>query len=276
MLTLFACPKPFTNSHIAIIQHNAIKSWTLLRPKPEIFLCGDESGVAETCKEFGLNHLTDIARNEFGTPLLNDIFKKVQEFSRQELLAYVNADIILLNDFMEAVQKVGRWFDRFLIFGARWDIEMSGPYHFDHSEWEKHLRDLALRSRVPGPLPGLGEYFVFRKGWPDLPAFAIGRTAFDNWFIYCGRTLGIPVIDATPSIMAIHQKHDYSHHPQNFEGVWKGEEAQRNQRLAGGPYACQFGVYDATHLLTLQGLKRALGWKYFRRAVEKSLVKVFN
>jgi hypothetical protein len=69
MLTIFACPKPFTDPHIAIIQRNAITSWTLLRPRPEIILFGDEPGVTEICKELGLRHVGEVERNEYGTPL---------------------------------------------------------------------------------------------------------------------------------------------------------------------------------------------------------------
>ena len=40
LLTLFSAPKPFTDPHIALIQYNAIQSWTLL-PDVEIILLGD-------------------------------------------------------------------------------------------------------------------------------------------------------------------------------------------------------------------------------------------
>jgi len=44
MLTLFALPKPFRGRN-GIIQQNAIRSWTLLEPTPEIILFGDEFGT---------------------------------------------------------------------------------------------------------------------------------------------------------------------------------------------------------------------------------------
>ena len=39
LITLFSAPKPFTNPHIAMIQRNAIRSWTLL-PDVEVILLG--------------------------------------------------------------------------------------------------------------------------------------------------------------------------------------------------------------------------------------------
>ena len=49
LITLFSAPKPFTNPHIAMIQRNAIKSWTLL-PDVEVILLGEEEGLAEAAQ----------------------------------------------------------------------------------------------------------------------------------------------------------------------------------------------------------------------------------
>ena len=73
LLTIFSAPKPFTDPHIAIIQRNAIGSWMRL-PETEVFLVGEESGMAETAREFGVRHLPNVARNPEGTPLVSSIF----------------------------------------------------------------------------------------------------------------------------------------------------------------------------------------------------------
>src|ERR1051325_11584226 len=112
MLSFFACPKPFTDSHTAVIQRNAITSWTLLRPRPEILLFGDENGTSEICAELGLRHVPEIARNDFGTPLVNDIFCKAQLFATYKALCYINADIILTNGFMPATDQIVAWANR--------------------------------------------------------------------------------------------------------------------------------------------------------------------
>jgi hypothetical protein len=54
--------------------------------------------------------------------------------------------------------------------------------------------------------------------------------------------------------MAIHQNHDYFHHPGGYREVFYGVEAKRNLKLAGGtPFV--FTLEDATHVLTPTGLK---------------------
>ena len=94
MLTIFALPKPF-KGHFGLIQRNAISQWARLRPRPEIILFGNEEGTAEIAQEFGLRHVSEIRRNQYGTPLLSDLFEKAQTLAGCNTLCYVNADIML-------------------------------------------------------------------------------------------------------------------------------------------------------------------------------------
>src|SRR5207245_4092632 len=105
MITFFATPKPFTG-HIGVIQRNAITSWTLLRPRPEIVLVGDDQGTAEIAGDLGLCHIPVVRRNEYGTPLLDDIFAKAEAQASDHLLRYINADILVLRDCMMAAQAI--------------------------------------------------------------------------------------------------------------------------------------------------------------------------
>ncbi|MEM4297001.1 MAG: glycosyl transferase family 2, partial [Nitrososphaerota archaeon] len=60
MITLFACPRSFTDEHIALIQTKAIQSWLLLEPRPQIILLGNEKGVKEISQEYDIEHIPDI------------------------------------------------------------------------------------------------------------------------------------------------------------------------------------------------------------------------
>src|SRR5580704_17567160 len=94
VLTIFAIPKPF-RGHIDVIQRNAIASWTRLEPRPEVLLLGDEEGTAAAARDLGVAHLPGGARNEFGTPLLDDFFARGERSAAAPVIAYVNADIML-------------------------------------------------------------------------------------------------------------------------------------------------------------------------------------
>jgi hypothetical protein len=234
MVTLFAIPKAFLG-HTNVIQRNAIQSWMRLDPDIEIILLGNDQGVAEVAREFGLRHETEVERNEFGTYLVNSVFAKAQAMARHEVVCYVNCDIILLSDFCRAVRRVKAERPEFLMVGQRTDVEIYDPWPFERASWEQELRDFVGRYGKKRP-PQWIDYFAFSRGLygADVPAFAIGRMYWDNWLIWKALEEEKSVIDASPVVLAIHQNHRYFHHPQGESGVWNGVEAQRNAQIAGG------------------------------------------
>src|SRR5580765_6089794 len=100
MFTIFALPKPF-KGHVGVIQRNALGSW--VRLADDVILFGDEEGIADATREFGTRHVPEVARNRFGTPLLNDAFRTAERLCATPWLVYVNGDIILREDFGRAV-----------------------------------------------------------------------------------------------------------------------------------------------------------------------------
>ena len=105
LLSLFSVPKAFAD-HAGVIQGNAIQSWSRLGPNVEIILCGDEAGVGEAAAELGVRHVPDVRRSQHGTPLLDSVFRAASDAARSPLLGYVNTDIILFPDFLDAVKRL--------------------------------------------------------------------------------------------------------------------------------------------------------------------------
>lgn len=234
-ITIFTAPKPFTNPHIATIQRNAIQSWIHLGRDVEVLLVGDEPGMGEVAEEYGLRQLKEVVCSENGTPLVSSIFALARQASlagQAELLAYLNADIMVLPDFVEGARQVSSRVERFLVIGQRWDLDVRELLDFSPG-WDERLRaDVQGRGRLH--LPAGSDYFIFPHDlFAEIPDFAIGRAGWDNWMIFHARQQGWPVIDATPSIMVIHQDHDYSHLP-GGRPHYEHPESQVNQALAGG------------------------------------------
>src|ERR1035437_8580715 len=105
-LSVFSAPKPFTNPHLAMIQQNAIQSWQQLGPEVEVMLVGEEAGLADAAERLGVKYLPDVRRNAQGTPLVSSIFELARNASSSPFLAYVNADILLLPDFVDVTRQV--------------------------------------------------------------------------------------------------------------------------------------------------------------------------
>lgn len=252
MITLFSAPKPFLG-HVGTIQRNALASWRALGEEVEVLLVGDEPGVAEAAVEFGARHLPLVARNEHGTPLLSSIFGQVQETARFPVLGYVNADIILLEDLLEAVRLVRSRFPRFLLIARRWDLEVRERLRID-ATWPTSLRERIAADAELHPPTG-SDVFVFPRGtFMRIPDFAVGRAGWDNWMIFAGRRAHIPVVDATGAVTVVHQLHDYGHLP-GGQPHYRLPESRRNVEMVGGR-AAVFTVQDATWCLGPNGLTK--------------------
>lgn len=252
MLTVFTAPKPF-EGHIDVIQRNAIGSWLALGPEVEVLLIGDELGLARAAAEYGVRHLAEVDRNAHGTPLVSSVFELARREARHPWLCYLNADILLLDDFLPGVEMIAEKFARFLIVGRRWDLTVEGRIGFEDG-WIPEMRaELARRGR-PHP-PSGSDFFVFpRDMFLDMPAFALGRAGWDNWMIYAGRVARVPVVDATQAVTLVHQDHDYGHLP-GGRPHYRLPESFENLRLAGGRHTI-FTLRDATWRVSERGVVR--------------------
>ncbi len=245
MLTLFCLPKAF-QGRTAALQRNAMASWMQLEPRVEILVFGDDDGVGEAAAAIGARHLPDVARNQYGTPLLSSLFEAAQRAAAHDVLCYVNADIALVSDFLPAVAHVAERERSFLIGGQRWDIDMPGDWRVGTPAWEQVLRATVRESgRLQGPQAI--DYFVFRRGlYNRVPPFAIGRTAWDNWLLLDAWRSGATVVDATAAITAVHFNHDYNH-AGGRQRVFHGPEAVRNHELLADSV---FSLAHASHVLS--------------------------
>lgn len=251
-LTIFCLPKAFAGA-TGILQRNAIRSWMETCPVVDIILVGDDAGVAEVAREFGLRYIQDLERNRYGTPLLDGVFAVGQKAARYTWVAYVNADIILTSSFWRGFQSASR--APCLVIGRRWDLDVTDSIDFSDSEWEcKLIQSAAARGRLHEPT-GI-DYLIFPRSYQHgMPPFAVGRPGWDNWFVYRAQSLCLPVVDASDVITVIHQNHGYLHHPGGLDAIWFGPEAEENRKLLGGA-ARVFTIEDADWKLSSRGWRK--------------------
>jgi len=253
MITFFSTPKPF-RGHIGVIQRNAIHSWKLVHPDAEVILFGDEEGAAEAARELGARHEPEVERNSHGTPLLSSLFDRADRLAPHDRLCFLNTDILLTEDFLAASTRLVQIHERSLMVGRRCDLDIKEPLDFSKPDWGERLRSLA-RERGRVRPPQWIDFFVFPRRLlsQQVPPFAVGRPGYDNWLLWKVRSMGVPVVDVTDVVLAIHQNHDYSHHQGGESGFWHGAEAQQNYALLGKGH---FATLDnATHRLTPNGLR---------------------
>jgi len=214
MISIFSTCKPFTPMS-EFRQRNAITSWVELDsdPLPEISLLGTEDGVAEICQELEICHLPDVEKTDYGCPLVGSLFQTVQECAEFDVMAYINSDIIIFEDFLAGIAKVRKRFDEFLIIGRRWNWNWPAEINFENN-WKKGLKKTALSQ---GNLfVAATDYFVFTKGVFDFefPPLVIGKCYWDMWLIWKALKR-VPVVDATGGIFVIHQNHKVAYNHQH-------------------------------------------------------------
>jgi hypothetical protein len=285
-VTIFSTPKPFTDPFIATIQRNAIRSWVELGPEVEVVLIGDEPGIQDAAEELGIVHVPEVERNQWGTPLVRSLLEHARAASESPIMAIVNADILLMPDYLDAVKMVHARAEKYLIVGRRWGLDIEDEMAFQ-AGWQAALRAEVEKRGDLHPMFSI-DYFVFpRDQYREIPDFVIGRPQWDNWMIYHARQQGWPVVDATASVTVVHQNHDYRHLPGNKppHGL---EEGKKNRELAGGERA-KYMIIDANrrlvdgkiigHTLTLERIIRKLELWLMRqrfRGLEWQLIRVLR
>ncbi|TES93763.1 MAG: hypothetical protein E3J90_14045 [Promethearchaeota archaeon] len=231
MLTIFTVPQPF-EGHMDLIQGNALMSWKILKCSPQIILVGNENGIQGFCELYKMDFIPNVELSSYNTPLVNDVFEKAQEMAQYDTMAFVNTDIILMDDFVDGIVEVSKKFENFLLVGQRYDIDVKERIDFENSLWGQ---DLINKVESEGELhaPCGIDYHVFKKGlWPNIPPFVIGRSSYDNWLVTQASKEKCIVIDSTKVIYAVHQQHEHRY-LENGRGILEGPEAEDNRKLAG-------------------------------------------
>jgi hypothetical protein len=228
-ISIFATPRPFI-AEFKRIQLNALSSWRALKDI-EVFLFNDEKNTTKRiCKNYGFKFISNSKKNINGTPFINDCFKIIRKKTNAKIIAYVNTDIMLQNDFTETIKKINRLIKKkkYYISGQRYDIKKK--LNLKHHSFDKlDLSKFKKKKNLHG-LSGM-DYWVFpRKLAIPLPPFIVGRPGIDNWLIKYFKEKKIPVIDATNSITAFHQQHSYPIKKLNYYY----QECEHNISVSGG------------------------------------------
>jgi len=238
VITIFTVPLPFLGSD-KDNQCNAIKSWTLLNPRPEIILIGDESGVSEFAAENDIRHSPNIGYTVDGHISIASMFEIGQREASYDIVALVDSDIILMNDFLDTV-SLYKDTQKFLLGGYRRAIQIGSPLTFLPG-WQQELKTrVTQHGHKFSKNAGAGsDYAVFRKGlFVDVPDFSLGLGHWDGWRMWYALQQGCELVDCTERVFAVHQNHPWR--------VWRCEASKRNLELAEDKMSW---VFDSTRKL---------------------------
>ncbi|KAK3103087.1 hypothetical protein FSP39_016355 [Pinctada imbricata] len=152
-----------------------------------------------------------ISRVDCGdTPVLKNMFFDVYEKFESTFYGYLNADILLDRGIIETLHAVKAYMfikgkKQVLISGKRIDLYLDKIKR----KYISTQKDVEYLSQVGTIAYGYAEdFFITTKTYPwrYIPDLVIGRPKYDNYLVYMSRQRSVPVIDASMTILALHQR----------------------------------------------------------------------
>lgn len=200
--TIIATCRPFVKEPFVTNQTNALESWARLGC--EVILLGRDVGMAEIAARFGFRHILGV-EYKWGVPLVSSLFGVGEKHATNEIVVYVNADIILTPELTPAIEMVSSRFDQFLMGSKRYDLNKS-PGCIDFSgNWQNPLRKMGKWTR-----PDTSDFHVFRKGFAKricMKPFLAESKRWDTWMMDVVLVEKMPLIDSTKFVWSYHPKH---------------------------------------------------------------------
>jgi hypothetical protein len=229
MISYLASPKPFVG-RIGQIQIRAIRSWLATHAEAEVILYGGRAGDFEEAIRLGAKHEPSVTVSRTGAPHFDAIARNAEVSARWDRQVYLNCDILLPPDFSHRITPVT--LPRYLIVGQRIDLTEAAEFDMADSDWKQALQTHAAGGLADLHTPTGVDYFVFPRGlWGRLAPLIVGRGGYDGALIAFALRHKVPLIDATWTIPAIHQYHDYCHVAGGLHEAHRGAEALHNYRL---------------------------------------------
>ena len=222
MLTIYSTFRPFTDELAVNSQLDAVQSWLLLKPKPEILIIGNDSKTKMICNRYGLKHI-ESEFSKYGTPMLEAMMRNAEKNARNKIMALVSGDIVLFQETMDAVKSLDKSFDMFCGVSIKTDVDPSSyKIDFSNPNWYELAKKKGWHTVATS-----GDFFVHPKGFldamPKMPPFVIGRGMCDSWLLYFSNQNNF-LVNITEAVPLYHVPHHHEYWKKNKFGHFPPEE----------------------------------------------------
>nr|XP_034336235.1 uncharacterized protein LOC117692484 isoform X2 [Crassostrea gigas]XP_034336236.1 uncharacterized protein LOC117692484 isoform X2 [Crassostrea gigas] len=189
-----------------LIRNNTVRNWSLFSPYLYPILFTNDTGLKRDVRAMGWDSLPIIHSGK-GVPVLKHMYLDAMKKIESPLYAFVNGDILFTQSLLEILVSVLHS-DLYqngtvLVVGRRTNVLNV------KRKTASSFQDLANVSVKIGSLftPWGLDYFITSKTfpWRDMPDVVIGRVGYDNFLVVESNKRKIAVIDATKTLLAVHQ-----------------------------------------------------------------------
>tara|TARA_B100001123_G_C15305522_1_gene1022552 strand:- start:1684 stop:2565 length:882 start_codon:yes stop_codon:yes gene_type:complete len=266
VVTIFSTPKDFSGE-FDIIQRNAMNSWRAISEEIEIIIIGESLGAKDAAKSISAKYIKNVETSNEGTPTISGLFGVAEKYANNNILCYVNADIILPKNFLGLISILLNEKRKFMTVGYRWDLDVPDPIDFRDDKILGAFWENAKKNAKKHACTGI-DYFIFKKGtFKNMLDLAIGRFGWDNWLLWKVRRMRIPLIDVSNEIFAIHQNHSYRFGDFKSESsILSNSESIHNQNKIDGK---TLNLLDANYHLDYGKIKKKGSKEFINRNLGK-------
>ena len=223
-----------------VCHNNTLYNWNAFKPSVLPILFTNETLLAKEAVRKGWHVLPITATGtSFKLPVLRHMYMAVMKRFNATFYAYANSDILFTDSLLHTLKAFQNSSlsskTPFLIVGRRTNVENVTSQEV--KTWEQIKNTTLLRGKLFNPW-GI-DYFITSPDypWSIIPDVVIGRVAYDNWMVWNARRLGFTTIDATNTLLAMHQTTKAG----NKEGHNQKEKGYNNNVLAKVYKNIQYG-----------------------------------
>jgi hypothetical protein len=194
---------------------DALASWTKLVPPHNVIVFAADTATCDFVKRryaFRCELDTQCMNQDYQRPEIGCVWKRAVQLSSTELMSYVNADIMLFEDFTDTIKAVSNQLgnSHFVLVGKRTDQEpVPNPIELDSERDELYQAAQTRTAHNSGAM----DYWVFRRSVLDLVPrtyktfmpFLAGVYRWDN--VLLSKFIlsdNVTVVDSTKAITALH------------------------------------------------------------------------
>ena len=235
------------------IHRNVILNWAQFMPKVKPFLFSNLSAnslLNKLAVSKGWTLLQLQGSNNHGTPFLKNMYNVTRKLIKSSFYGYCNGDILFNHGLISTLDRISQYssmFNSTLVIGRRINVNINGSLRhklFDSERVSiKAKRQGNLFSKDAQDFFFIGRPWLFP--WHTIKDVVIGRPAYDNYFVGQAIQSGVAVIDATKTIVAMHQTSNDG----NKAGHHKGTDNDYNKQIIG-PYNYNLGGTDSAQYVT--------------------------
>lgn len=229
-----------------IANQNALKNWKAIKGVKNFVLFTNCSRARKLGESLNYVVLPVMDAAIGGVPVLKTLYLTVLALYPTTYVMFSNADIMYEINLMKTIRFVNSFVQDeglaskpVLIVGKRTNLDIDSG---KNESWKSLIKkSVTMGTKFNADAQ---DYFIVDRKfpWKKFPKFVIGRVGYDNWIVAFSRYKNFTVVDATDSILAVHQTINGA----NFEGFSHNHYSYNRDIIADSLPSYQYALWGRT------------------------------